>query len=326
VKLSSIVAVIVTACALLAAPFYCTGAGADDEAANCNEHPLASLPLYFAPDGAMATDVDIGAPQPLEFRIDLIGGNSELRDDVAAALQLRREGVPRTAPMIYKSGHLIEHRAVVPHVRLGSVDAGEIKAYLLPSPSSVNALAPAVVVGTLGSDVFNQYDVELDLAHGTMNLFPPAPCELPLPARSNSARVTLDNSSGGPTILILIDGKEVKGDIRTASCCSHMNMNLANSRFDLDTSTPGVTVISGAAGPTAYNFNFGNLVIGGVSMPNPRIALVAPYGWHSGMRVNGWSTQCVSCEHVQLGLRELIHFHLYFAFEKRTLFVAPVVQ
>src|SRR5437016_4305424 len=70
--------------------FLCTGAKADEGVASCNEHPLASLPLYFAPDGAMATDVDVGAPQPLEFRIDLIGGDTELRDDVAAALHLRQ--------------------------------------------------------------------------------------------------------------------------------------------------------------------------------------------------------------------------------------------
>jgi len=75
---------------------FCTGATAEDQAAGCNAHPLASLPLYFAPDGAMATDVDVGAPRPLEFRIDLIGGDTELRDDVAAALHLHETGVNPT--------------------------------------------------------------------------------------------------------------------------------------------------------------------------------------------------------------------------------------
>ena len=309
--------------ALLLLLLSCTGARPADQTASCNEHPLASLPLYFAPDGGMATDVDIGAPQPLEFEIDLIGGNTQLRDDVAAALQLHVTGVP-TTQTLYKSGQKIEHSAVVPHVRLGGIDAGEVKAYLLPGSSRADPLAPAIVVGALGSDVFKQYDVELDLAHGTMNLFPPARCDLPLHAGSGSTQVPLDEASGGPTIPILIDGKKAKGDIRTASCCSHMTMNLAKSLFGLDTSTPGVTAISGTA--ETYSFNFGSLVIGRDSAPNPRIALVALDDWHHGMRMlNAFNSQCVSCEHVQLGLRELIHFHLYFAFEERTLYVAPAV-
>jgi hypothetical protein len=209
---------------------------------------------------------------------------------------------------------------------LGGVDAGEIKAYLLPSPAGGDPFAPAVVVGTLGSDVFNQYDVELDLAHGPLNLFPPARCQGPLYARVDSARVPLDPATGGSTNPILIDGKEAKGDIGIATCCSQMGIHLAHDLFGLNASTPGVTAISRAAGTTAYSFSFGSLATGGVSMPNPRVALVDLGDTLHGMRaVNAFNTYCVSSHHMQLVLRELAHFHLYFAFEKGRLYVAPVV-
>ena len=291
----------------------------------CNSRPLASLPLTLRGDGTITVDADIGAPHPLAFVVDLTHVDNLLRDDVATALGLARTGVSG-GEELYRGGKQLQSRGVIPSVKLSGIDAGKIRPFLFPGVSGIDPFTYSLPAGVLGRHVFDQFDVELDLAGSVLNLFAHADCPLPLYARMDSERVRMDLSDEGLGVPVLLDGKQAVADLHTATCCSQISLTLAHDLLGVDASGAGLTPLPVSGGPPAFRSNIETLTLGATSISKPPIAIVDMTGRsHHIARVTAQSlmTICDSCQHVQVGLRELARFHLYFAFDRRILFVAP---
>ena len=325
----------------LAAAFFAIGiavARADTAAPTCTQTPLATLALTRTMDGAITVGADVGGPHALQFSIDLGSDASFIRDDVAAALKLRRIGVSDSR-MLFLGGQQVRERAVISGIKLGGAAADDVRAYVGPASSLADPFSPMQAAGLLGHDLFKQFDVLLDLGHNTLTLYAHTSCKNPLAATV----VDFKLNDGRIEFPVSLDGQDLTAELRTGVCCSVMSTMLAHKLFGLGPTSPGVSAEpAGLSAEPTFQYAFHKLTLGKATIANPQITLVDVGG---DLHKLSWTAQrtlydgppdslaglhagadfpmvhCESCERLQLGLRELSSVKIYFAFDGHEMLV-----
>ncbi len=171
--------------------------------------------------------------------------------------------------------------------------------------------------GLIAPDILRSYDAEFDFGSGNFNLFRYHPCSdhAVYWAGSYAALPFTLTHDGHVRILVALDGKDIYAVIDTGAPRSVLSMQAAGHLFDLNAASPNVTgagALRGAAGGTvqAYAYPFRALMMGGVTVTNPRIRLT-----EGGNFLSGDSATLL------LGMDVLSRLHRYIAYHEEKLYI-----
>ena len=124
--------------------------------------------------------------------------------------------------------------------------------------------------GTLGSDILRDYDVEIDLAGGTLSLTPPYSC-----AESAGASIAMDVAQDGHIRFpIKLDSRSIVATFDSGAAVSLLPMKAAGL-LDIFPNSAGLALV-GSSGPyQIYAHPFQSLEFGDMAIKNPRILIVS---------------------------------------------------
>lgn len=166
--------------------------------------------------------------------------------------------------------------------------------------------------GTIGANILQGFDVELDPVKGTVSLFMHADCESGLAYWPHGEEIvvpfTFDPEDRHIFMMVRLDGQDVRAMIDTGSPDSFVSMNEAASLFGLDENSPGMQPagigVSKRGKPlNYYRYRFSSLALGGLMLDHPWMIVAPTMG-----------------PDMIVGMHQLHMLHLYFAFGQRKLY------
>ena len=187
----------------------------------------------------------------------------------------------------------------------------------------------------LSTDLFADYDIDLDFGAERLNYFSQDHCEGRVaywPERP-LAVVPFSLEGGHLNLTITIDGRELKAIIDTGANVTVMSAAIATKTFGV---TPGSTdapqVGASSYDPLLkyYSHKFDKLSFAGLEVSNPNI-LIMTDRVITGANVDKSSLRGVSndpysrarLDPVTVGMNVLKHLHVYIAYGEKKLYISP---
>ncbi|HTJ64094.1 MAG TPA: retroviral-like aspartic protease family protein [Alphaproteobacteria bacterium] len=138
------------------------------------------------------------------------------------------------------------------------------------------------VGGVFGADFLSAYDVELDLAHGKLNLFTQDHCPGNVVYWTQDYDVVPFKIDGSlhATFMADLDGQTMRALLDTGATSTVLTSQVARHRFNFDPEAAGIkpdgSMYSGGGTELPfYLHRFGSLTIGGVQIRNPELKIIA---------------------------------------------------
>jgi predicted aspartyl protease len=247
---------------------------------------------------------------------------------LAAELKLPERAI-REGAALDISGKAIRHMVNVHKVGLGGMTAEDIPFLVLGE----NSDRPSPIDGIFGANFLESYDVELDLAHGKINLFLPndCPAEPVYWTRDYAVSKFQTDASLHAVLHVTLDGQELRAVFDTGATHSVLSAQTARRLFNLDPDAngdkPDGELHGGTGAPLPfYRHRFADFEIGGVAFHNTEFAIVSdklsriirehqPLGPHAQSDAN-METQ------VAIGLHHLARLRAYIAFHEQRLYIS----
>ena len=160
--------------------------------------------------------------------------------------------------------------------------------------------------GTLGSDILRDYDVEIDLARGTLSLTPPYSC-----AGSAGTSIAMDVVQDGHIRLpVKLDGRSIVATFDSGSAVSLLPMKAA-ALLDIFPNSAALALV-GSSGPyQIYAHPFQSLEFGDIAIKNPRILIVS----------DSFIPETASA--LVLGMEAFRQMHFIIAYGEKRFFILP---
>lgn len=317
--------------AIFALVFFAGAAHAAD-APDCKLVKQVSLAVEEPSAGIITVPVVLDG-KPFRFAVDLTAISTLVGTGTAAALQLdTRHGVGG----FVVTGNELSQIASVPSFALGGVTIVDSKMFVAPD----GMMHDPGVAGILGLDILERFDVELDLAHKTLNLFSPDHCKGQVVYWTGAAvMLPIDMQHlGWFEVPMTLDGAPVTAVLRTNAAPTSMAFAATHRLFDLARTSSGMAVVPDAADGedvanfTSYRYPFKVLVADGLAIGNPAIRIddlgdvehfcdnhVTRY---AGMYGVWWGpTYCNGHADLYVGLDELRKLRLFIDFSEKTLYL-----
>jgi hypothetical protein len=182
------------------------------------------------------------------------------------------------------------------------------------------------IVGVLGTDILGKFNVELDVAHGKLNLFSPDHCKGQVIYWTKTAAVAAvpmkTHSLETFVIPMQLDGKDIEAAF-SADAKPVISSRVAHDTY-------GVDVTPDANGDLPMH-KFKTLSVEGLTITNPEFAVYRDDtgGCNGGARMkavplrsdyNAEIERCFGLPDMTIGLPELKHLHIYIAFRERMVY------
>ncbi len=247
------------------------------------------------------------AGKPHNFVLDTGGLLSQISRPLVKELGLtvRQEG--REREEIYDAlGNVSRDQTRVPDFKLGAVESRDVALMIAPS---LGTEATHGIDGLLGPDLLVRYDMELDFASDTMNLFSPdhcpghvvywnAPAVATVPITLEQSRSNPDHRDRSPLrevavkpselgrreldgfhiyVQVMLDGHGIKALVDTGATGSALSTDMAEKLFGLTMGTGETPVqgnLNGDASVKTYSHRFKSLSFGTVSISDPRLVII----------------------------------------------------
>jgi len=183
----------------------------------------------------------------------------------------------------------------------------------------VDQLDSLLVDGTLAPEILAAYDVDLDFAHGKLNLISPDHCpgQVVYWTQTPAAVVPIEiRDATHIRIPVMIDGKQINALLDTGALTSLITMRAASRHLDIDEKNPGLKLrgnipVNGMTGPV-FNYPFQTLGFGGVTVNHPHVEMVADKVWSDR-------------DDLLLGIGILRQLHLYIAYKEKKMYITPAL-
>jgi predicted aspartyl protease len=285
--------------ALIWVPFFAGAMAAS--APECPLTQLASLKFDTMPDGRIAIPVTV-EDHPLSFMVDTGGITPTINWEQAKNFGLAVKQTSRRLVGVAGS-------SMNAYVILNSFSVGGLHGKGLPMYIEERGLHGAD--GTFAPDMLKGYDVDIDFAHGTFNLFSQDHCpgKVVYWTKTGYVVVRMDLARNGHVrVPVTIDGKKIMATLDTGAVMSLIGMKAA-ADLGIEKNTPGLKLIGDANGYQAYTYPFHWLDFGGVSVANPHIAIT------TDNFTKGLGSDLI------LGVGVLRQLHLYIAYDEEKLYI-----
>jgi predicted aspartyl protease len=294
-------------------------------AANCELHLVASIPAKLSPSNQLLLDAKIN-DQPVEIQLDTGAAVSTIAKPFALHAGLQMEDMPGV--LYGLTGQPLNEKTRVPSLRLGETTSKSETFVVMPVGSDGTDGGP---IGLLGTDYLQNYDVEIDVAGGKVNLFSQDHCtdkvvywapeffktEIYYPGSTSLHR---------PTIDIQVEGKPIRALLDTGSYMTVMRMAAATDKFGLSPDSPDMqragetTGVEGRKLDT-YLHTFQSMTFGDITLHNTKMA-IAPINMaaHVDARGSHIKQGAIDEPDVMIGMSLLKQLHLFIAYGEKTLY------
>jgi predicted aspartyl protease len=242
---------------------------------SCALKEVASAEARLTADNTLLVSARLDG-MPMWLVLDTGAAASMISEAAARRLGLPlRDGRARVYGI---DGRLISRTTRVPSLALEGAEARDQEFIVMPGGGDGTDLRPA---GLFGSDYLRNYDVEIDLGQGRVNLFSPDHC----PGRvvywsKNYVESPVEIGRDGEIRLeAKLDGEAVTAQIDTGAGQTLLDAALARRRFDIADGTPGflrtgsIRGVDGVLLPT-FRWTFRTLSLAGLSIRNPAVSIV----------------------------------------------------
>lgn len=305
-----------TIAAALALACLASGARAED----CRLKLVAALDAVVTDKGVMVP-VTLGGQAGGYFMLDFGALVSGVADTASDAMHLKRDFIASNLSIDIAGKHLREE-ARVP-VQIGAVK-GDIVMGVVPGFSPDDKRE----TGILGIDLLGRFDVELDLAHGKVNLFSQDHCKGQVIYWTHTAAVAAVAMKfrGQETFVIpmQLDGQDLDAMVSTGPL-PLLNGRVAQRTFGLEFE------FSSAPGSALPKHIFKTLSVDGLTITNPELSIYednsAPCNGGARMKAVPLRTEhnaefetCFGLPDLTIGLPELKHLRVFIAFKERMLY------
>lgn len=256
------------------------------QAQDCHLHQYDSLPFTRSEQGLMLPVVIGDAHEDLALNLGNAG--SALTAETAKKLDLRLTHMTDKF-RVHRGDGIVQYVAHAPAMTLGASTIPNMEFLVLP-PSEDGKRA-----GDIGTQLFANADIELDMAAGKMNLFDSDHCPGIAVYWTTQDYTKLPVQIDGVGYIraqMLLDGKPVVLALSTEGRSS-LSMAAMQRLFGLDASSPGMTLVNtGEDGSKYYRYAFQKLEAGGLTISHPAITV----------RDNPRAHECKSGEKLKPGL------------------------
>jgi hypothetical protein len=297
-------------CALAAAFCETAPAHADDY---CQLKMVGAMDIITGSDGRLLVPVAIEG-QPVYFRLDIGSPNTGLLASWVEGANLQTRPIPGGVH-VHMEGQNIE-REVVANLSLGKATGYERMA-LLPSLIKSDPRE----MGILGADVLRLFDVELDLAHGKLNVFSTDHCPKQVVYWTHTAPVAaLPIETPGYadfSVVMQLDGKDMETKFSTVFSHALLSTRAASENFGLPVPDD---VLRADVKP--YSPGFKALTVDGLTIANPIVYPLLDKTKHgcTGHAFQSFFGRCFGVPDLYIGLNELSKLRIFFDFSENMLF------
>jgi hypothetical protein len=156
---------------------------------------------------------------------------------------------------------------------IGNAKSDGVKFMVRRAPGPMNP-NDANLVGVLGPDILQNYDVDMDFVAQKLQLISPDHCEgkgLYWTAPAVGAVPLRRAQDGKAVIFVNLDGKHLEAVINTGQVNTTMNLDIAEDRYKVDVNAPDVKQV-GQVGQNAstkiYRKQFQTLTFEGATIKN----------------------------------------------------------
>ncbi len=268
---------------------------------NCQLQKFSSISMGTDIRGQVYVPILIGGQ-----RVNLLvngGSFSALTDSATNELKLTQRLITSTIAHIALGGVPLTHYVVAEDVTFGDLHTPRMDFLVVP-----NGGYSSEIGGFLGEDILQNYDVELDFATETLNLFSPHQCKHQVVYWTIQpfAEVPFNRSLSGlfsmPTTL---DNKQINAELALASTHSYLSLEAAKNLFGWGAGNPDIIPLGDSS--TNYRYPFKSLTFDGVTVSNPEIIL-------------GPGKASLSGTPLIIGLDILRQLHIYIAYKEKNIY------
>jgi predicted aspartyl protease len=305
-------------CALLAGAAYAANfapvdiSAAPASSASCQQVRIAGVDMVTEADGLVAVPVLVDDTQVM-LTVDTGAIHTAISSRLADTLGLDRNLSSQSEAMV--GGVAIAQMAYAHSLKMGPMATGRVGVMVAPS-QALNADTD----GLFGPDVMDNYDVEIDYAHGRFALFSQDHCpgQVVYWTHEPYARVPMHvDESAHISVPVTLDGKPVTAFIDTGAERSIMTLGVARSLFGIVPGDPRVTKrenvsINDTAPTTIYHYPFAALALEGITVQHPDIDIMP-----DSVFGEGGGPQLI------VGAGVLRQLHLYLAYKEQVLYATP---
>lgn len=306
--------------ALLAVCFTLPDAAAQAE--DCTLKQVAALTFTTLPNGKPAVPVKIaGHDEQMALATD--NAHSAVINDVRTSLHLDYRSLPPFVSINY-GHHPVTKAVTLSDFQIGAVRVPSYEVLLIQEPTAPDA------AGTLGLDVLSNFDMELDLKAGKLNLFSQDHCpgQVVYWGAPYAVLPFKVDKVGAFYFDMTLDGKPISVSFATEDAEGDMGMSDAHDVFGIAPNDPALTAAGQdeRRGGALYSYPFKTLSLSGIAVANPHILLYPQAPSDQCERgalkfEHGQMTRCYGASQVTLGRSVLRKLHLYFAFKEKKLYV-----
>ena len=251
------------AIAVLVAGLAFSLAGGNARAAECAPARLSTVKTHSLPDGRITLPVTVEG-HALSFLLDTGGVSTTIKWDRAREMGLPIQQTTRKLKGV--GGSVLNFALAGENFSVGALRVENKPIYVESRPLPF-------ADGTLGPDILRDYDIEIDMAEGSLSLLAPGYCAPP--EWSGSAVLAIDvDRSLHVRFPVKIDGATVVAALDTGSAISVIGMRAA-ARLGVYPGSPGLELLRDMGRYRIYSYPFQSLDIGGVTVKSPRIVIAS---------------------------------------------------
>lgn len=312
-------------CAALAAPLGARGA----EQRDCHLQPHASLQMGFTSRSGVYVPVMIEHQRAL-MRLDLASAYSIIYEKPSKILGLSPIRLPRGRSAVWVGKAPLEHYASSENFALGTIEFKKFDMFIIPdSPQHIDpdplVIQPNTDVGALGMDAFANFDIELDFANHTLNLYSPDHCSGHAVYWTDTyASIPLRRDRLGNMYFPMeLDGKQLETTLSTDRADTTLRIDARHRYYSFDQQSPGAETQLDSGGNTVSQIRTMALTAKGLNILNARITLIetSKSECQLSMREGALAyTGCLNVFPLHLGMNVLKNLHIYLATKEKVLY------
>jgi len=250
---------------------------------------------------------------PKNLLLDTGGGMTQISQDAAKELKLDETYTKLNSRDLY--GNWSNKAFRVKTFDLGTQRGEDFRIQMAPTPSF-----PDDAIGVLSTDLFLQYDIDMDFGAERLNYFSQDHCDgrvVYWPQRP-LAILPVNLKGGHLNVDVTLDGEVFQAILDTGAPITATGIVDVEDAFHLQRGSPEVPVIGESSDSKLkfYSHNFERLSFGDIAVLHPQIqlmpeAMARSYGASSKLRM------------VIIGLNVLRQLHIFISYSEKKLYITP---
>jgi hypothetical protein len=297
-------------------------------AKNCHLTQYATLDLSVLPNGSLLVPITI-QDSPAFMILDTANAYSVITDRSVGRL-----GVKIDQKLLHSGVRIgatpIERFATVKGFSLGNVTFPKIDFLLIWNESIIGVVPGSErAIGTLGMNVFENVDVELDVANRKLNLFSQDHCQghaVYWTSHYDSVPIRL-GALGEFYFPMTLDGRKLETTLATANPMTTLSTDVTKKIYNFDSQSPDIETETDSEGRTTSHYRAMKMSGEGIDILNARVQLINPPANsscnvstnHGAVSYDG----CLGPHPLKLGRNILTKLRIYIATKEKVLYFTP---